>query len=354
MSSVSMLEQSLAADFIPWPVNDLQQTRRKSVGPKQLMKTTAVWVSPETALGYAYPEQAMNMVSHVPMFDPLPVMTSESMPAVEPPPISVTPAQATPVPPRKSESTTTLSLTDHLRNIRTTLDETALSILSSTVPVLPYPALPSVTSLQPSKLTHRSYIDLSNKSTSDNIFTFSCDPYTPQHLHYHAGQPFPDGTHGFLYYFKSQDTFFKSEMRFKITPSSDPSSFSKGKDLQLPSGEPWCIPLLLASPAIREHLEDDRTLSQQQAKDLDVVIKQIGGRWRKGDQILFNLKDEFRIDLGRYGRGRSKQGVWVIGEGMKCGKVWVGGTGVGMHGELLPFLLGGVWLTAFRYPTGSV
>lgn len=64
--------------------------------------------------------------------------------------------------------------------------------------------------------------------------------------------PFPAGTQGFLYYIPntppSSNSFCAGggsqtvgQLRFRITDSSDPASFTTGRDLMLPTGLPWLI-----------------------------------------------------------------------------------------------------------------
>lgn len=67
----------------------------------------------------------------------------------------------------------------------------------------------------------------------------------------HTTVPFPAGTHGFLYHGSKtsvsradstdadHDTKHVGQVRFRITSSSDPTTFANGKDLQLPTGLPW-------------------------------------------------------------------------------------------------------------------
>ncbi|TFK48075.1 hypothetical protein OE88DRAFT_601140 [Heliocybe sulcata] len=59
-----------------------------------------------------------------------------------------------------------------------------------------------------------------------------------------AYAPFPDGTKGFLYWhLPPAAPVFTGEIRFRITASSDPTTFSRGEDLRLPNQKIWKIPL---------------------------------------------------------------------------------------------------------------
>jgi hypothetical protein len=55
--------------------------------------------------------------------------------------------------------------------------------------------------------------------------------------------PFPDHTQGFFYYHHDVTAVdqcpLASSVRFRCTPSQDPTTFSEGKDLIHPSGLPW-------------------------------------------------------------------------------------------------------------------
>jgi len=63
---------------------------------------------------------------------------------------------------------------------------------------------------------------------------------------YNTRKPFPEGTHGFLYYNSPPAGVSPAagELRFRLTPGDDPASFDQGSDLQVDTGLPWCIPLL--------------------------------------------------------------------------------------------------------------
>ncbi|TFK52877.1 hypothetical protein OE88DRAFT_1313113 [Heliocybe sulcata] len=56
--------------------------------------------------------------------------------------------------------------------------------------------------------------------------------------------PFPPDTQGFLYFHLDADApALAGQVRFRITTSSDPATFPEGRDLQLPDGRPWNIPV---------------------------------------------------------------------------------------------------------------
>lgn len=56
---------------------------------------------------------------------------------------------------------------------------------------------------------------------------------------------FPANTHGFLYHHKGPDAPTDAgEVRFRVTPAADPTSFSAGHDLLGPHDLPWAVPVL--------------------------------------------------------------------------------------------------------------
>ncbi|KAG6901138.1 hypothetical protein C0995_016580 [Termitomyces sp. Mi166 len=86
---------------------------------------------------------------------------------------------------------------------------------------------------------------------------------------YYAWQHFrfPEGTQGFLYcYHDLRLPSTTGEIRFRVTPTSDPASFKNGFDLLRPDGVlPWSVPVLLSKTpfrelAIQESLIDSKTM----------------------------------------------------------------------------------------------
>ncbi|KAI0749679.1 hypothetical protein C8Q80DRAFT_639178 [Daedaleopsis nitida] len=103
-----------------------------------------------------------------------------------------------------------------------------------------------LTTLRPAKLTSSDYVDLSGR-TACNVELYDKSisiSYMGPRVHEHHQTFFPHGTHGFFYLARSpQMHFLTSELRFRITDSSAPGSFELGRDLILPYGLPWTIPL---------------------------------------------------------------------------------------------------------------
>jgi hypothetical protein len=85
---------------------------------------------------------------------------------------------------------------------------------------------------------------MSNKSSFFLWFKSSPDRV---HLTYHSQQRFPDNAKGFFYYNIPPPPFppIMADLRFRITSSSDPSSFNDGSDLLNGLGlVPWSLPIL--------------------------------------------------------------------------------------------------------------
>ena len=110
-----------------------------------------------------------------------------------------------------------------------------------------------VRTLDPTKLTPRDHINLSQLAWPNVVFA----PSSPIPANV-SGRPivqikatsllsdgFPPNTTGFLYYHvPPYSSPLAGEVRFRITPSSDPASFAAGSDLLMENGMPWRILLL--------------------------------------------------------------------------------------------------------------
>ncbi|KDQ58061.1 hypothetical protein JAAARDRAFT_193534 [Jaapia argillacea MUCL 33604] len=104
--------------------------------------------------------------------------------------------------------------------------------------------------LDPLRLTRNDFHDLSNRSSvkvkhraSKSGLIHYHRILTPTSLKY---IPFPPDTKGFFYYLpnvRATTPLFASGVRFRVTGSRNPKSFESGKDLKLPNGLTWSIPL---------------------------------------------------------------------------------------------------------------
>lgn len=103
---------------------------------------------------------------------------------------------------------------------------------------------PSVRTLRPDRLKTSDFVDLSGRTIvqmsladsdgdSHHRFTYTQSKKLSQKRF------FPIGSHGFLYCHTVDGQ--AQEIRFRVTPSDDPRTFSAGRDMELPSGLPWSI-----------------------------------------------------------------------------------------------------------------
>ncbi|KAF9049182.1 hypothetical protein BJ165DRAFT_1526545 [Panaeolus papilionaceus] len=115
---------------------------------------------------------------------------------------------------------------------------------------------------------------------------------------------FPRGTRGFLYYHQQPDRpRISGQLRFRITPSDDPASFSYGYDLNQPTSrlQPWTLPLvcLIARKSKRHilsQLENDGLIDHSLVQSLNNNLHSL----RKHDQrshYLFTLFDPWEINF---------------------------------------------------------
>ncbi|TFK52878.1 hypothetical protein OE88DRAFT_1792132 [Heliocybe sulcata] len=80
---------------------------------------------------------------------------------------------------------------------------------------------------------------------------------------------FPSDTQGFLYFHLDADApALAGQVRFRITTSSDPATFTEGRDLQLPDGRPWNISLFQVArrsiyAAYRAQLLSDKLVTEE-------------------------------------------------------------------------------------------
>ncbi|KAJ7082648.1 hypothetical protein B0H15DRAFT_785662, partial [Mycena belliarum] len=108
-----------------------------------------------------------------------------------------------------------------------------------------------LSTLDPSLLSHADHLDLSGKITHSPSFPAQeTHRLRPQEFFFYAHacgprrmkRPFPDNTHGFLYYHPASPAApLGGSIRFRITPDPSPHSFRHGSDLLAPSGLPWRI-----------------------------------------------------------------------------------------------------------------
>jgi hypothetical protein len=160
-----------------------------------------------------------------------------------------------------------------------------------------------VSTLNPARLIPADAIDLSAKASYTR---YSC---RLQLRYITRGTkefvPFPDGTHGFLYFAPGPaHAPLAGEVRFRITSGTDPANFAEGRDLLLPNGlVPWAIPLVVifsGSKGAYSHLYEVLT-HEDQALGAELVAalqhQSISLRLRRGTPIIHSMGQPFTHDL---------------------------------------------------------
>ncbi|KAF8884625.1 hypothetical protein BD779DRAFT_1536154 [Infundibulicybe gibba] len=127
-----------------------------------------------------------------------------------------------------------------------------------------------ISTLDQRMLRHSDFCDISNLTTS--VVTIRSSTLGCARLKYCASRKrgekfrdltFPVGTHGFFYYYSPPGLpYFAGEVRFRITPSTDPASFATGVDLSTPTDSGLVTPAMLqhcetmARKLVKKHLQN--------------------------------------------------------------------------------------------------
>ncbi|TFK35890.1 hypothetical protein BDQ12DRAFT_267695 [Crucibulum laeve] len=118
---------------------------------------------------------------------------------------------------------------------------------------------PQISTFDPARLVPEDYFDLSSRIAPNIKISTAPTPLNPYYdVRNRAYLPYPPGTRGF-YYFHSDPSLpaAAAQIRFRVTPSPDPASFSEGKDLLRPSTLPWSLQILgLASDPPKPMLKE--------------------------------------------------------------------------------------------------
>ncbi|KZT28309.1 hypothetical protein NEOLEDRAFT_1129697 [Neolentinus lepideus HHB14362 ss-1] len=129
---------------------------------------------------------------------------------------------------------------------------------------------------------------------------------------------FPSDAQGFLYWHVEPDApALASQVRFRITPSSDPATFPDGRDLHLPNGRVWNMNIFEIArnstlSGFRAHLLAEKLVTREL---LDVALAvSVHDRTEKivhpfSDSVfIWKFGQTFRADLG----SRTAT-IWVLG-----------------------------------------
>ncbi|KAK0216548.1 hypothetical protein EDD85DRAFT_435829 [Armillaria nabsnona] len=95
---------------------------------------------------------------------------------------------------------------------------------------------PAIRTLNPKSLTEYDFRDLSGWESASPLNT------QVGRFKYFKGGIYPNQTTGFYYYWTHPDLPpTAGQLRFRLTPSNDPSLFKSGSDLLKPNGLPWTV-----------------------------------------------------------------------------------------------------------------
>lgn len=112
------------------------------------------------------------------------------------------------------------------------------------------------------------------------------------------------GPYGFLYYFTLKHPDAMGEIRLRLTPSPDPSTFDEGHDLKRSDGRVWTIPLLrLVSDKqldpLCQKLVEDELVTPSQIMRCKTLTSSCGIWWLTNSPILYTLSQPFQLDFSR-------------------------------------------------------
>ncbi|KAJ7724357.1 hypothetical protein B0H16DRAFT_1596490, partial [Mycena metata] len=146
------------------------------------------------------------------------------------------------------------------------------------------------------------YLDLSNRRDPFIGFTHTPKGYNRQ-VHYMSDRlakvPFPENCAGFLYYRRDPHAApLEGSIRFRRTPDAQPSSFSSGQDLLLPSGMPWQVNLHQVARYSNTRFSD-QLLRENLATTIQFDRCRSLFRTTRGSAslILFRLDQEFPVNF---------------------------------------------------------
>ncbi|KAJ6463681.1 hypothetical protein C8R47DRAFT_78336 [Mycena vitilis] len=158
-------------------------------------------------------------------------------------------------------------------------------------------------------LSHRLEITLSfphkqnTKTRSRLVYTTTVNDLSKQ-----EEVPFPENSEGFMYFHTQPNAApLEGSIRFRLTSKNDPSSFSCGQDLTLPSGAPWqvILPQLinaryhrLRDQLLHENLVTKDQLSQCHRLFMDRRGASSISRLRP-PLTMFRLSQEFPVNFDK-------------------------------------------------------
>ncbi|RDB30810.1 hypothetical protein Hypma_005772 [Hypsizygus marmoreus] len=166
---------------------------------------------------------------------------------------------------------------------------------------------PPITTLHPDKLTVTEFRELS-KQKQPTFMTVEWDVRQRLTYAHHENkyQPFPPGTRGFLYYYSDPKLpSIAGELRFRITPSSDPGTFYHGNDLLRANGTPWSIRLLPIAvqhlhSGLRRLLLKDKLVTETILRVCQTLAKDHVEKLRTQLPVIYSFGQPFLIDFSKH------------------------------------------------------
>jgi hypothetical protein len=174
--------------------------------------------------------------------------------------------------------------------------------------------LTRISTFHPDLLRKADHINVSSKSRFKIKTTRGSIPIQMSYSLLHEVGRFPEGSHGFLYYHIPPGLPpIAGEIRFRVTPTSNPASFRQGVDLLTPHGIPWRIQVCSKvnavnwRPVLEILLRDGQTTSSVISEWADVYKLRGGG---KPCTFLFSLEQPFPFEFGT-----AAYSVWPVAKG---------------------------------------
>ena len=103
----------------------------------------------------------------------------------------------------------------------------------------------AISTLRPDKIKPSDFMDISGMWAVRPYIQSIVKDVAIRYAFSRQPMPFPLGTHGFFYYVRPKpEQAISGEVRFRITPEADPTSFTRGHDLSKPKSLPWALPVV--------------------------------------------------------------------------------------------------------------
>ncbi|TFK52153.1 hypothetical protein OE88DRAFT_1657236 [Heliocybe sulcata] len=179
---------------------------------------------------------------------------------------------------------------------------------------------PIVRTLNQTRLAAEDYVDIAGRISKSVHLPAAPEEAVLEMKYFSLGQtriPFPPDSQGFLYWHLEPDAPpISGQVRLRTRTSSDPATFSSGRDLQLPDGRAWHIPLFEIArcshySGLRAHLLSERLVT---TKVLDTALNISAPQGAKimhpttGSHLIWKFGQIFLVDFQM-----SAVSIWIIG-----------------------------------------